>query len=419
MRPLLLSQSDSSGGAARASFRLHQALLSCGIDSRMQVGVRNTDDITIDCPIGELRKLASKVRPRLGSLLMRLQRTPNTSLHSPNYFNSGLVKNLNQADADVLNLHWVNNEFLSIEDIGSLQKPVVLTLHDMWAFCGAEHYASDDENARWRKGYSVKNRLDGYAGIDIDRWVWRRKSKAWQRPMHIVTPSRWLADCARASTLMRDWPIHVIPNPIDTRQYQPWSKKLAREILGLPQAAKLVMFGAMGGSADPRKGWDLLQEALLTIADKVTEIECIIFGQSTPQNSPNLRLPLHWMGHVHDDATLSLLYSAADVMVVPSRQENLPQSATEAQSCGCPVVAFNCTGLPDVVEHKKTGYLAKAYDVRDLANGILWVLGNEKRYLTLSKAARQRSVALWSQEIVAKKYLEVYKITAKDYKDRY
>lgn len=419
MKPLLLSQSDSSGGAARASFRLHHALLSCGIHSRMQVGIKKTDDITVDSPGGKLRKLASKVRPRLGSLLMRLQRTPNTSPHSPNYFNSGLVKNLNQADADVLNLHWVNNEFLSIEDIGSLQKPVVLTLHDMWAFCGAEHYAPDDENARWRKGYNVKNRPDGYAGIDIDRWVWMRKSKAWQRPIHIVTPSRWLADCARASTLMRDWPVHVIPNLIDTRQYQPWSKKIAREILGLPQAGKLVMFGAMGGGVDPRKGWDLLQEALLTIADKATGIECIIFGQSTPQNPPNLRLPLHWMGHVHDDATLSLLYSAADVMVVPSRQENLPQSATEAQSCGCPVVAFNCTGLPDAVEHKKTGYLAKAYDIEELANGILWVLGDDKRYLTLSKAARQRAVNLWSQEIVAKKYLELYEIVARDYKGFY
>lgn len=162
------------------------------------------------------------------------------------------------------------------------------------------------------------------------------------------------------------------------------------------------------GGADPRKGWGLLQQALEIIAKQKSNIECIIFGQSAPANLPNLGFPLHWMRLVSDDVTLALLYSSTDVMVVPSRQESLPQSATEAQACGCAVVAFNCTGLPDVVEHKQTGYLVKPYSVEDLADGILWVLHDANQYLHIAKRARERTLNLWSYEAVTIKYLEAY-----------
>ena len=123
---------------------------------------------------------------------------------------------------------------------------------------------------------------------------------------------------------------------------------------------------------------------------------------------PQLGLPLHWLGHLSDDVTLSILYSAVDVTVVPSRQENLPQSGTEAQACGCPVVAFNTTGLKDIVEHEQTGYLAEAYKTEDLARGIMWVLEDKDRHSKLSVQARQRAVSLWSHEVVVPQYLEVY-----------
>jgi len=141
---------------------------------------------------------------------------------------------------------------------------------------------------------------------------------------------------------------------------------------------------------------------------KMQGIQGVIFGQSEPVNPPSLGMPLHWMGHLNDDITLALLYSAADVMVVPSRQENLPQSGTEAQACGCPVVAFNCTGLPDVVAHGETGYLAEPYDLDELAKGILWVLEDAERYSRLCAAARKRALHLWSSEVVVPQYMKVY-----------
>lgn len=405
---MLLSQSDTSGGAPRATFRLYKAFLAAGLDSRMRVGEKKSDLVSVDGPQGKLSEVTRLVRPSIGGLAMRLQKTPNPVFHSPALLPSGLTTELNHSDADVLNLHWVNSEFLSIADIARLHKPLVWTLHDMWAFSGAEHYGPDDDGARWRVGYRADNRPAGHGGMDIDRWVWGRKRKAWQRPIHIVTPSHWLASCAKGSALMHDWPVTVIPNPLDTRQYQPWPKELARELLGLPASPTLVMFGAIGGAKDPRKGWDLLQPALESLAAQMDDVEGVIFGQSAPCNPPRLGLPLHWMGHLNDDVTLALLYSAADVVVVPSRQENLPQSGTEAQACGCPVVAFNCTGLPDVVVHEETGYLAEPYDFEDLAKGIRWVLEDSERHSRLRAAARMRALRLWSPEVVVPQYMKVY-----------
>jgi glycosyltransferase involved in cell wall biosynthesis len=207
---------------------------------------------------------------------------------------------------------------------------------------------------------------------------------------------------------MRKWPVTVIPNTLDCRQFQPWPKPLAREVLGLPPHAILVLFGAMRGGSDFIKGWDLLQSALASLASEHIGVNGVIFGQSEPVNPPNLGLPLHWMGHLNDDATLALLYSAADVMMVPSRQEAFGQTGSEAQACGCPVVAFNCTGLQDIVEHRVTGYLATPYDSVDLANGIKWVIENKDRHESLSSAARERALRLWAPEVVIPSYKAIY-----------
>ena len=124
------------------------------------------------------------------------------------------------------------------------------------------------------------------------------------------------------------------------------------------------------------------------------------------------------MGHLHDDVTLALLYSAADVVVVPSRQENLPQSGTEAHACGCPVVAFDCTGLSDVVVDGETGYLARPYDIEDLANGIRWVLEDSVRHARLCVASRNRALRLWSPGVVVPQYIAVYEAAIESHRQR-
>ena len=371
----------------------------------MVVSSAMTGDWTVRGPKGALAKAMPKVRSELASFLTKALKTGNPITHSPAVVPSRWSNRLNASDADVIHLHWINSEMLSVADIGKFKKPVVWTLHDMWAFCGAEHLASD---YRWRDGYTADNRPAHESGFDLNRWTSARKQKHWKHPIHIVAPSRWLATCARQSVLMREWPITVIPNTIDTDVWQPVDKSIARQLLHLPPDVPLLLFGGWGGINVEHKGLDLLQAALNHLSGQLRGLELVMLGQLAPRVPGEIGFPVHFTGHLHDDISLQALYSAVDAVVVPSRQEAFGQTASEAHACGTPVVAFNATGLMDVVEHQKTGYLAKAFDPVELAIGLCWVLDDAARRVALGRAARARAVQLWSYKTVAEQYLNCY-----------
>jgi glycosyltransferase involved in cell wall biosynthesis len=222
----------------------------------------------------------------------------------------------------VVHLHWVQGETLSIADMGRIQKPIVWKLHDMWAFCGAEHYT---EEFRWREGYSCDIGPAYESGFDRNRWTWQPKRKHWQRPMHIVTPSTWLGECVCESALMREWPVSVIPNCLDTDRWKPMEQALARELLGLPADVPLIMFGSHGANASHHKGFDLLTAALEHLRGEISRLDLVVFGQLSPHNPPDLGFPVHYTGQLHHDLSLRALYSAADALVVPSRQDKSAQ----------------------------------------------------------------------------------------------
>lgn len=388
--------------------RLHQALVTHNYESSVTVDARRSDDWRISGPSNISQKLLSRLLPHIDQLPLKLQTTNNIALHSTGWAGRVSARKMNSSDADVVNLHWICHGLISVEAIGRIEKPLVWTLHDMWPFCGAEHYASDNDKSRWRSGYVKSNRDPSHRGLDVDRWVWRRKLKAWRRRIEIIAPTRWMAHCAQTSALMQDWSVTTIPNVIDVDTYRPLPKQVARDVLRLPSDAKLILFGAIGGIADPRKGWDLLQPALKLIAGTIPGVHAVVFGQNKPRYAPEIGLPIHWLGYLNDDVTLALLYSAVDVAVVPSRLDNLPQIGVEAQCCGCPVVAFNTTGLPDVVDHGRTGYLAEPYYSDDLARGIEWALSDEN-HARLSAQARNRAIQLWSPNVVVPQYFDVYR----------
>jgi glycosyltransferase involved in cell wall biosynthesis len=363
--------------------------------------------------MGPIRR---RLHPRLAARATRGFITDNPVLHSLAWPNTGLGRELRASRADLEHLHWLGNGTLSIEEIGRLSKPVVWTLHDQWAFCGAEHYvtpppAVDD---RFVEGYTAASRPSHESGPDLNRHTWERKRRAWQRPIHIVCPSTWLADCARRSALMRSWPITVIPYPIDLKAWAPCDQAQARSLLGLPLDRPLVLFGAIGGTGDPRKGADLLLAALGQLKDTafgtaLEQLELVVFGQSLPPEPPDLGFPVHFSGHLHDDISLRLLYAAADVFVIPSRQDNLPNTGLEAHACGTPVVAFRTGGLVGIVEDRITGALAEPFDSASLAKAIGWVLEDPQRRRQLGAAARLRAQRLWDPARIAGLYAEVYR----------
>jgi glycosyltransferase involved in cell wall biosynthesis len=280
----------------------------------------------------------------------------------------------------------------------------------MWAFCGAEHYVG--ECRRYIDGYDSNNRPTGESGFDINRWVWNRKKKVWKnlKNITIVTPSRWLAECAKTSVLFKGYRVEVIPNGIDTDIFKPMDKELARKKLNLPFDKKLILFGAMNAMSDLRKGFKYLEEALKNIKfEKKKDIEIVVFGSANSGDNNELLFPAHYLGNINDDKVLSMVYSAADVMVIPSIEDNLPNIIMESISCGTPCVGFNLGGIPDMIDHKVNGYLAKPLDSVDLAKGIEWILEDDARLLELSKNARIKVLEIFDMDIVARKYLSLYR----------
>jgi glycosyltransferase involved in cell wall biosynthesis len=407
VKVLHISTSDGGGGAARAAYRLHSALCRGGIASVMRTADKTTDDPTVLGPVNSIERLAFQLKLRVTQRLNRLQRSPNRIFHSVDWFPSRLDRFINASDADVVHLHWVHHNFLSIEAIGRIRKPVVWTLHDSWAFCGAEHHPHGPDDRRHQDGYQRTNRDPMHGRFDLDRWCWQRKKRAWVRPLHIVCPSRWLADCVQRSALMREWPVTTVPNVVPIDIYRPLPRATARDLFRLPQDVPLILFGAIGGTQDPNKGWDLLVTALQAVRPLVPATQAVVVGRADRRAAGQLPLPVHFVGHLHDDQALAMLYSAADLVVVPSRIENLPQAATEAHSCGVPVVAFRVGGIPDVVEHGVTGFLASPFDPLDLARGIEWVVKDRDRYDEMCLRARA-AAAKWAEDIVLGSYRQIY-----------
>ncbi len=415
MKVWQLSSDDFSGGAQRAAYRLHSALLHSQTDSVMRVLTHQTNNDRVIAGRAP-RNVKQKIEARLQRLWLehrtRRFKTENRIMHSFGEVSAGLVDELNQCDADVLNLHWVT-QLLSIRDIGRLTKPLVWTFHDMWAFCGGEHVVSDEKDSRFRTGYLPENRPHGESGSDLNRRAWIAKRQAWnQQKFNIVTPSNWMEQCVRESVLFSNTSVTVIPNPLEMDHlWRPLPRAYARASLGLDPGKKFILSGSAGGMPE-LKGEDLLRDALAYIAahtsDQKNSIELLIFGQYRPVNVAQWPCPVHWLGPIHDDHVLATLYSAADVMMVPSRQDNLPNTAVEAQACGTPVVAFSIGGLPDIVSHRQTGWLAPAFNTDDLAQGILWVLAEPERWRTLAANARAAALQKYSNEVVAAQYREVY-----------
>jgi glycosyltransferase involved in cell wall biosynthesis len=410
VKVLHLSHADISGGAARATYRIHSALLQAKVDSKMQVWSKTSGDPNIQGNSSKIGRMLAEIRSGAGLLANITLQTSNPARHSINLLPSTWVQSLNASDADVIHLHWIGAETLSIHEIAQIRKPIVWTFHDMWAFCGAEHYTDDSPNARWRDGYQSNNRDVNESGLDLNRWTWERKRRCWQNPFQIVCPSNWLADCVQQSKLMHNWQVSVITTPLDLETFRPIEKKLARKLLNLPESKTLILFGAIGGSNDSRKGSDLLLEALSFLkAEQFEDMELVIFGQLCPIQAIDLGFPIRYMGYLHDDISLALLYSAVDVFVAPSRQDNLPNTVAEAIACGTPTAAFQIGGMPDLIMHQVSGYLAQPYDTQELAKGIQWIIEQQKQDNSLGIAAREYAKLKLNPSDVAQKYLEIYK----------
>lgn len=406
MKILIVNTYDIHGGAARAVYRLHKALLEAGMNSQMLVQSKSSDDFTVLGPQTKFQKAMSKLRPTLDSIPVRRYPERTKTFFSPSWLPfAGLVDKINSLNPDVVHLNWIVGGMMRIEDLTFIKAPIVWCLNDMWAFTGGCHY--DEGCAGYQKQCGLCPVLGSTKKNDLSRKVYLRKQSSYSLlpTMTIVGVSKWLADCASSSSLFKNNPIVTLPNPIDTQTFAPFNKLEARKLFNLQQDKKLILFGAIGATSDPRKGYSELLQAIEHLPN---EYELVVFGSSEPQIPQGFKQKTHYLGHLNDNLSLRVLYSAADVMVVPSLQEAFGQTATESLSCGTPVVAFGATGLLDIVDHQINGYLAKPFDIQDLASGIDWVLNHVKPEL-LATAARSKVLRDFDSQVVAKKYVDLYK----------
>jgi len=409
MKTLLLSNSDGRFGGYAAAFRLLEGLKTFDGPASMLVAESTRNSRLVIGPNSRIEKELKLYSPLLDAFPLICYRKRQRVIFSPSWLPDNISKKVSLIKPDVINLHWVCGGFLKIETLRNLKRPLVWTFHDMWPFTGGCHY--DSGCGRYKESCGFCPHLGSERKADLSSWIWRRKKKAWRNlKITIVTPSRWLARCAESSSLFRDDRIHVVPNGIDTKIYKPVDKQIARERLCLPKNKKLILFGAMNATGDKRKGFHLLKRALENVAGKGlnSKAELVIFGASEPSVSQEFGIKPNYMGQLNDDISLSLLYGAADVFVIPSVQDNLPNTVMESLACGTPVVAFNVGGIPDMVVHEMNGYLARPFEVDDLAFGIEWVLANDERQQRLSEEARKKVEKEFDVNLIAKRYLDLF-----------
>jgi glycosyltransferase involved in cell wall biosynthesis len=406
---LILSTSDIYGGAARASYRLHQGLQRAGASSNMLVQYKLTDDNSVIAPERPLDRAIAKLRPSMDSLPLSLYKSRETSLFSINWVPDTLAQTTNKLNPDIINLHWCNSGFLKIDNIHKFKKHLFWTLHDMWAFTGGCHYNLGCD--QYNSGCGACPQLNSKRSFDMSKTGWLRKRDTYRKSrLTVITPSQWLSECSRSSELLKNIQVEHIPNGIDTNLFKPLERHIAKGILNIPTTKKLILFGSAKTVEDSRKGLQYLHGALEKIyrSELRNSVELLIFGTGRLPDKYKLDVKTHFLGQLKDEVSLVVAYSAADCFVAPSVQDNLPNTILEAMSCGTPCVAFKVGGIPELIDHQQNGFLASPFQVGELACGVQWILEDEARWVNLSHRSREKVLRCFNLELQAQRYLKLF-----------
>ncbi|MEE0922290.1 MAG: glycosyltransferase [Paludibacteraceae bacterium] len=432
MKVLFVNTNDTSGGAARAAVRIMDGVEQQGVMPQMLVKDKYSNSEKVIALQQFLSKnrlyhftdwIAAKIKNKWQYLQWRPYCTTQENVFMSDSRGTRLGGALQKLDYDVLHLHWINQRFIQLHDLPK-DKPVVWTLHDSWPFCGVCHYFIDCE--RYKTHCSDCPMLHSGKEKDLAYSIFEEKMRAYRDlKLHIVTPSRWLGECAKQSALFGRFPVTIIPNCLETDVYRPLSEQEINERLSVAiehnpalhnvkraageKAAKpLILYGAMNAATDRRKGFISLLSALQKLDRQGFEANLVVFGASESDLPMQFEhINVHFVGYISDTDILVTLYNLADVMLVPSLTENLSCAIMESLSCGTPVCCFDIGGNSDMVDHQVNGYLAKEKDSEDLAKGILWCLDNNKDG-SLSAAARQKVLDNYTIERVGKQYTKLY-----------
>jgi len=389
MKILNISYSDKFGGAAKSAYRIHKLLNSIKkIKSDMLVVKKLSNDKNVLTVDSAYLSLIFKLKNYLGILLSKFDNNKNPK--SYNFFSSPFLQYINNSNYDLINLHWINAETLSIEDINKLNKPFIITMHDMWWICGSENYLEYGDE-RWKKG-KFKNYFSDY--------IFTKKKNF--SPLAIISPSKWLINCVKNSCLYKTSKLIHIPYPVDSHIYFPNQKIKSISKFKIYKTNKIkIFFAVFGNSKDKRKGIDLLIKSLNLIDPNLFELVIASknkFDKSYKFNIKNL-------DYIDSEKQLSDIYNICDIVVLPSRLDNLPNVALEAQSCGKPLIAYNVGGLSDIITNNYNGFLIEPFNHVLFSKKLQKLIRSKNLRYNFSKNAHKFSKKKWSHKIIKRKYV--------------
>ena len=400
----------TGGGSGSATRRINDCLNKNEIESSLFLARPEMKSLLCRGGVSaRARTIESKVRYKLSAAIASCFSRRDGIARSLAVLPSFRVRELNQLDADIINIHWTQGGFLSIRDIGLIQKPIVWTLHDSWLFCGAEHHPDYIVSRRYKHGYNIKETEEQeQVLVDIDRWCWNRKRKYLQNIGHIVAPSEWMHAKATEANLLKGKAIYRIPHPIDKSSFFKEDKVESRKELNLPVGKQLILFGGANPWKDRNKGWDLFVDSLVSSSLDRARVAIVTFGAKSRSVYPiggfeHISLP-----YIESESRLRALYSSADLLVVPSKVESFGLVAAEAQMCGLPAVGFQGSGLSDVIEDGKSGILLCRRTSSELASCISMLLESQEFLERLGAQSMISAQAKWSYEVIGAEYREVF-----------
>ena len=413
MRILIVNTSEMTGGAAVAANRLMDALNNSGVKAKMLVNDKTSDSITV---VG----LGGRFKQQLRFLWERwcifchlhFDRTHLFDIDIANVGND-ITRLPEFKEADVIHLSWINQGMLSLASIRKIirsGKAIVWTLHDAWPVTGICHYTHSCQAFKCRC-HNCPLLPGGGSENDLSSRIFARKKKLYQNSgIHFVACSKWLAGQAKQSALLTGLSVDSIPNPIDTHVFCPHDKRQARLHTMLPQDKRVILFVSQRVTQE-RKGMKYFIEAIEKMVAEHPEMKnntvIAILGGKADEVASQLSLPCYPLGYISDEGRIVSVYNAADVYVLPSLEDNLPNTIMEAMACGVPCVGFKVGGIPEMIDHQRNGYVAALANSADLAAGIYWTLC-EADYTLLSQRAVQKVLSAYSQRTVAMNYIEVY-----------
>lgn len=412
----ILSSFDIEGGAPIAAYRLHKGLREMNQHSVLIVKRKTVRDPDV-VPV-VVKNLKSRVEEHLFRLMEKQLNDQNRTDITNTYFSPPyLTLDFTNADlihkADIINLHWVA-KFLSPESVSlllGLGQPVVWTLHDQNPFTGGCHYSAGCE--KYQKNCSDCPQIkDNH--LQIPFHVLKNKRKLWKKNLTIVTPSRWLAGCAKKSRVFKDFRIEVIPNSLETAVFRPKNIEQAKKELGLAPGSFTLLLGAYTGF-EKRKGFKelldviryCLQDERFAKMNHNGDVDLVAFGP--PQKElKQLTAGIKSFGYINDNERLATIYSAADIFLLPSREDNLPNTMLEAMACGTPVLSFEVGGMPDMVENGVTGYMAPPFDSKKFGDLVLRLAFNEQERKHMGVNCRRLIEDKFKLKNQAENYLDLF-----------